>query len=273
MLENRNDSDTDFSSLRRAALSWTAVTKLSLIWICSTALLTGWVLTQGLDTHWTTSETYHNCNWTCMILTLQWPGSFCLTLESKNICKIPENIRNWTIHGLWSWSLNSLNYGHHWLKQGATSVSGNVSLRRDEWFKHGTCAACVESMGSPSDYFRTSLKLRMLFDIDNALTKADIKPSCNISYKHEDLHAALGPFLGDNYVLQCVTDEKKDQEILVQLKIRLSKNITLGCLKEEKEHILRVPKTSNISLGHPCPKNSTFFYFPIDYEHPTQPCI
>lgn len=83
---------------------------------------------------------FSSCNWTCMQLTLQWPGSFCIVclyilyittvleklyttltlilktncevclsyfsilpqgLNNKTICKIPETVRNWTIHGLW----------------------------------------------------------------------------------------------------------------------------------------------------------------------------
>lgn len=98
---------------------------------------------------------FSSCNWTCMLLTLQWPGSFCIvrlyiyfstialvhddtrlmllrpsikhvltyfcmkssnvnsyvnsytiyvlpqSLNNKNICKIPQTVENWTIHGLW----------------------------------------------------------------------------------------------------------------------------------------------------------------------------
>ncbi|XP_026853605.2 ribonuclease Oy isoform X2 [Electrophorus electricus] len=142
---------------------------------------------------------------------------------------------------------------------------------KDEWYKHGTCAACMENLGSPQYYFRTSLKLRMLFDIDSALTNADIIPSCNTSYKFEDLHSALAPLLGDSSVLQCVKDEK-EREVWVQLKIYISKNITLGCHKQEKKQALLIAKATNTSSGHPCPPNTTIFYFPIDYVHPEQPC-
>ncbi|XP_007246046.1 ribonuclease T2-like isoform X1 [Astyanax mexicanus] len=259
--------------------------KSSFFWICFTAVLAGWVLTQCPESHWTTSSetsSNHSCNWTCMIFTIQWPGSFCLSLENRNICRIPENIHNWTIHGLWPirtygccfcWPvfqshLQDLEPELSQLWPSLIKSKSNFSFWKDEWFKHGTCAACVESMGSPAHYFRTSLKLRTLFDVDNALANTGIKPSCNISYKHEEIHAALGPFLGNNYVVQCVKDEK-EREVWVQLKIYISKNITLGCQKEET---LKFSRASNTSLGHPCPKNTTIFYFPLDREHPKQPC-
>lgn len=45
------------------------------------------------------------------------------------------------------------------------SVSGSVRNRREEWRKHGACAACVEGMNSPLRYFQICLKLREQFDI------------------------------------------------------------------------------------------------------------
>ncbi|XP_066519553.1 ribonuclease T2-like [Hoplias malabaricus] len=263
-----------------------ACCKPSFFWICSTALLTGCVFTQGPEDHWTPSDTIHSCNWTCMLFTMQWPGSFCLSLEHKNICKIPQDIHNWTIHGLWPENARSCctcwpiflshlqeleaELSHLW--PSLIKTKSDFGFWKDEWFKHGTCAACVEDMGSPALYFGISLKLRMLFNIDTVLISAGILPSCNISYKHEDLDAALGPLLGDNYVLQCVKDEK-EREALVQLKIYISKNITLGCHKEDREHKLKFATDTNNSTGHPCPKNTAIFYFPIDYEHPAEPCV
>ncbi|XP_053362861.1 ribonuclease T2-like isoform X2 [Clarias gariepinus] len=217
-----------------------------------------------------------------MLFTLQWPGSFCLNIDNKNICRIPHNIHNWTIHGLWPlndhyccscWPifhshLQELEPDLCQLWPSFIKTRSNFTFWKDEWLKHGTCAGCVESMSSPFLYFRTVLKLRALFDIDNVLASAGIKPSCNVSYKYDELHGALVPLLGDNFVLQCVTGDE-EREAWVQLKIHFSKNITLGCQAEDELKSSRVMTPTN---GHPCPKNTTIFYFPINYEHPKQPC-
>ncbi|XP_027031029.2 ribonuclease T2-like isoform X1 [Tachysurus fulvidraco] len=255
--------------------------KMSTIWVCSTVLLIGWVFTQD-QPHWPTSEIRHSCNWTCMLFTLQWPGSFCLNIDKKNICRIPENIQDWTIHGLWPlkdhYCCNCWPIFHSHLQELEPEISqlwpsliktrSNFIFWKDEWFKHGTCAGCVENMSSPFLYFKAVLKLRLLFGVDTFLEKAGIKPSCNVSYKYDDLHGALKPLLGDNFVLQCVKDEK-EREAWLQLKINVSKNVTIGCPAAEK---LESSRVTNTSSGHPCPRNDTIFYFPINHKHPQQPC-
>ncbi|KAG7321933.1 hypothetical protein KOW79_014791 [Hemibagrus wyckioides] len=259
-----------------------ALYKTFIIWVCSSVLLIGWVLTQD-QPHWATSEISHSCNWTCMLFTLQWPGSFCLNIDKKNICRIPENIQNWTIHGLWPlkghyccscWPifqshLQELEPEISQLWPSLIKTRSNFAFWKDEWLKHGTCAGCVENMSSPFLFFKTVLMLRLLYSFDTILEKAGIKPSCNISYKYDDLHGALKPMLGDDFVLQCVKDEK-EREAWLQLKIFVSKNVTLGCHAVEE---LKSSRVTNTSSGHPCPKNATIFYFPINHEHPEQPCL
>ncbi|XP_051534863.1 ribonuclease T2-like isoform X3 [Myxocyprinus asiaticus] len=216
-----------------------------MLWACTAALFTGWVLTydQGLCSE---TVTRHSCNWTCMLLTLQWPGSFCISLNNKSICKIPQNIQNWTIHGLWP-----VHTGHccdcwpifHSHLQEIEPVLSQLwpSLLkgknyflfwREEWIKHGTCAGCEETMGSPVYYFQAAIKLRKLFDIDR-------------------------------WVLS-------GREAWIQLKFTLYRNQTLGCHKQEGQKFNTMSWLS--SSGHPCPKNTTIFYFPINYEHPNEPC-
>lgn len=76
--------------------------------------------------------------------------------------------------------------------------------RKDEWQKHGVCAACVEGMNSPLRYFQICIKLRHQFDIHRLvhvhvrnthmnksvmvcarrlLEDAGITPSCDQAYK------------------------------------------------------------------------------------------
>ncbi|XP_059389187.1 ribonuclease T2-like [Carassius carassius] len=254
-----------------------------ILWACTAALVTGWVLTND-DGHCSGTVMRHSCNWTCMHLTLQWPGSFCIGINNKTICKIPQTVQYWTIHGLWPirtghccdcWPI----YHSHLeeiepdlTKLWPSFIKGKhfFYFWKDEWVKHGTCAGCVETMGSPLLYFQTAVKLRKLYDIDNILEKSGIKTSCEVSYKLDDIRGVLTPLLGENYDLQCVTDSE-GREAWIQLKIHLFRNQTIGCLKQEQEQKFDLLAWSN-STGHPCPKNSTVFYVPINYENPHEPC-
>uniref|UniRef100_A0A3Q2ZPL4 Uncharacterized protein n=1 Tax=Kryptolebias marmoratus TaxID=37003 RepID=A0A3Q2ZPL4_KRYMA len=56
------------------------------------------------------SELYdnkHECTWKCLVFVLQWPGGFCLSLYNETHCKIPPDVNNWTIHGLWPLGVQS----------------------------------------------------------------------------------------------------------------------------------------------------------------------
>ncbi|CAB1348656.1 unnamed protein product [Coregonus sp. 'balchen'] len=194
------------------------------------ALLSVLTLTMESD-HWTADQQEKFCTWQCLKFTLQWPGSFCLAFESSYMLPL----------------------------------LANIPLRpQDEWIKHGSCAACVEGMNSPSRYFQICLKLRGRFDIDRALEDAGIKPSCNRSYQYDEVKHALAPVIGD---------DPGGREVLVQVKIPLSQNLTLGCHHEEDQGAEPQPtQLWHTSPGHPCPENSTVFHFPINHDRPHQPC-
>ncbi|XP_022623086.1 ribonuclease Oy-like isoform X2 [Seriola dumerili] len=186
------------------------------------------------------------CSWKCLLFTVQWPGGFCQSLNKETLCRIPQSINTWTIHGLW----------------------------RDEWRKHGVCAACVEGMNSPPRYFQICLKLRAQFDIHKLLEDAGITPSCERPYKVAEVHSVLVPHLSDRLEIQCVTDDK-DREVWFQVKIPLSHNLTLGCDHHgdaENDLATGSNRAWNSSPGHPCPPQVPFYYFPIDHQQPKQPC-
>ncbi|XP_055052307.2 ribonuclease T2-like [Misgurnus anguillicaudatus] len=249
--------------------------------VCTAVLFTGWVFTYDEPQCYETAMR-HSCNWTCMRLTLQWPGSFCISLNKKNICSIPQTIQNWTIHGLWPqktghccdcWPIFhshlqdiEAELSHLW--PSFVKAKNYFLFWKEEWIKHGTCAGCEETLGSPVHYFQAAIKLRKLYDIDSVLKNSGIQTSCDVSYKYKEICAVLDPWFGSNYDLQCVTD-KKGREVWVQLKISLFRNQTLGCHKEEQlfNNTVRMQ-----GPGHPCPKNETIFYFPINYEQPYDPC-
>ncbi|GAA6231287.1 ribonuclease Oy-like isoform X1 [Lates japonicus] len=146
---------------------------------------------------------------------------------------------------------------------------------RDEWNKHGVCAACVEGMNSPPRYFQMCLKLRGQFDIHKLLEDAGITPSCEQLYKVDEVRSVLAPLLGDKHEIQCVTDDK-EREVWFQLKIPLSHNLTLGCeYHDDTDWDMASsfkPKPSPTHHGHPCPPEVPFYYFPIDHQQPQRPC-
>lgn len=136
------------------------------------------------------------------------------------------------------------------------------------------CAACVEGMNSPLRFFQICLKLRGQFDIYKLLEDAAITPSCERPYKVAEVQQVLAPHLGDKHELQCVTDDK-DREVWFQVKIPLSRNLTLGCQHHSDANGDPASGSGpgwNPSSGHPCPSQVPFYYFPIDHEEPRRPC-
>ncbi|XP_066559969.1 ribonuclease T2-like [Amia ocellicauda] len=232
------------------------------------------------DSHTGADKT--TCQWECMKFTLLWPGSFCVSLKVQ--CMIPEYVKSWTIHGLWPMSIghccscwpifpSDLEELQPQLSQVWPTLlksKSNFTFWKEEWIKHGTCAACVEGMNSPTKYFQTSLKLEAHYNIQSVLKGAGIEPSCNMSYKYEQLHSALAPVLGDLHFIQCVEDHR-NRQVWVQVKIPMFKNFTLGCHR----HLLGThqhPPHPHPSPGHPCPQQTPIYLFPISYDNPHQPC-
>ncbi|KAK5904208.1 hypothetical protein CesoFtcFv8_005796 [Champsocephalus esox] len=218
------------------------------------------------------------CSWKCLLFTLQWPGAFCQSLHQPSVCLIPQNVNNWTIHGLWPqgvmnccscWPMFKSDVqeleaelDEHW--PSLLESQSSFHFWRDEWLKHGVCAACVEGMNSPLRYFQINLKLRAQFDIHKLLEDAHISPSCDRPYKLSEVQQALVPQLGEKLHIQCVTD-KKEREVWFQVKVPLSHNLTVGC----DHHGNTKPPPPH---GHPCPPDTPFYYFPIDHQQPQTPC-
>ncbi|XP_059187568.1 ribonuclease T2-like [Centropristis striata] len=228
------------------------------------------------------------CSWKCLLFTLQWPAAFCQSLDNETLCRIPPGVDSWTIHGLWPlgaygcckcWPMFQSDVQEleaelteHWPSLLRTKSS--FHFWREEWEKHGVCAACVEGMNSPLRYFQICLKLRGQFDIHKLLQDADITPSCDRPYKVEEVQQVLALHLGEKHVIQCVTDHK-DREVWFQVKIPLSHNLTLGCEHHSGANRDPAPRSDpgwHPSNGHPCPPQTPFYYFPIDHQEPLRPC-
>lgn len=238
--------------------------------------------------HWNADLNKKGCDsWRCLLFTLQWPGSFCVTIRNTSECQVPSSIQNWTIHGLWPvrtqlccdcWHFSNSDVqeleeelAKFWPSLLKTKTS--FQFWTQEWQRHGVCAAlCVHGLSSPLLYFQISLKLRASFDIHRALDEAAIKPSCDHSYQLDEIHNALSPVLGESIQIQCVQDNK-GREVWVQVKIPLSKNLTLGCQHiQERDPVADFAQKASTSAGHRCPDESPVYYFPIDHDRPHQPC-
>lgn len=63
----------------------------------------------------------------------------------------------------------------------------------------------------------------------------------------------------------------QDREVWFQIKIPLSRNLTVGCGPPGPPGPAG-PEAGGGSSGHPCPPQVPFFYLPIDHERPEQPC-
>ncbi|XP_037534266.1 ribonuclease T2-like [Nematolebias whitei] len=225
----------------------------------------------------------HNCNWKCLMFTLQWPGGFCQSLSNETYCKVPPNINDWTIHGLWPdgaqrccscWQMFQSDVQE--LKQNLTEYwpsllksRSSFQFWKEEWNKHGVCAACVEGFNSPLKYFQVCLKLRQHFDIYSWLEAAGITPSCERLYKVVEVNDVLAPHLGDKHEIQCVKDQKS-REVLYQVKVRLTQNLTFGC--DHHGNTAGSGPEPLPSTGHPCPPDVPFYYLPINPQQPWRPC-
>ncbi|XP_038642048.1 ribonuclease T2-like isoform X4 [Scyliorhinus canicula] len=148
------------------------------------------------------------------------------------------------------------------LNQYWPSLLKNDSFKfwKNEWYKHGTCGTCADSMSCPDKYFSLALELRTKFSIDKSLAAAGIKPSCNYSYTYQHIQSAL-VYLGTHVNLQCYIHKK--QQILMQIKIPLSKDLSTGCHSDEEN----VSKT----YYKPCSKKSEIYLYPFT-THPHNPC-
>ncbi|XP_072247977.1 ribonuclease T2-like [Leuresthes tenuis] len=228
-------------------------------------------------------EKESHCTWKCILFTVQWPGGFCQSLNNETLCRIPQSVNNWTIHGLWPLKAQACcscwpmfhsdvqeleaELNEHW--PSLLKTKSSFQFWKEEWRKHGTCAACVEGFNSPLKYFNLCLKLRQQFDIHRLLEDAGITPSCERSYKVVEVQDVLTPHLGDKYEIQCVKDDK-DQQVWFQVKVRLFRNLTVGC--DHHGPAAGSGPASHSSPGHPCPLDAPFFYLPINHRDPRRPC-
>nr|XP_014348675.1 PREDICTED: ribonuclease T2-like isoform X2 [Latimeria chalumnae] len=201
-------------------------------------LVSGLILASREEENMYEEEEQKFCEWKCIKLVQSWPGTFCVVLQKKFICTIPETIKTWTIHGLWP------NHEENCCKCWHVFPSDLEELQPDL-----------------SRYWPTLLQ-KSNFSFW-AFSKAGVLPSCNQSYQYDSIQDALSEVMGNFSELQCVEDYK-DRQVLTQIKFPLFKNLSAGC-----EDLSEV---SNPSPYRPCTKKHPIYYYPINFQNPRDPC-
>ncbi|XP_027871016.1 ribonuclease T2 isoform X1 [Xiphophorus couchianus] len=148
--------------------------------------------------------------WTKLILTQQWPKTFC----SSEPCQL--NVSYWTLHGLWpdkgefcnsSWHFNSTEIEDLIpdMKKVWPDLLNPSSFHfwKYEWSKHGTCAAEAASLNSQHKYFSKALEFYQKVDLNSMLQKANIIPSDKY-YTFSDIEQAMENFYGVKPKIQCL---------------------------------------------------------------------
>ncbi|CAB4004385.1 ribonuclease Oy [Paramuricea clavata] len=210
-----------------------------------------------------------NYNYDHFIYTQQWPQSVCDCDESNDgHCRIPQDVKTWTIHGLWptlgktenpsycnrSWPFEEsqiLNIEDkmeiYWPSLLTSSHNSRISFWEHEWKKHGTCCTDMSSLNSEHKYFDTGLQLNRKYDILSMLNDAKIVPSKTATYKLDDFREAVQKKTGHKPILHCC---KKDSKQRVQeIMICMDKKLNLIDCKEEDEE---------------CTNDASVFYEPLN---------
>lgn len=148
-------------------------------------------------------------DWSYFTLSMSWPPTFCLTRTDED-CVIPENVMNWSIHGLWPSSKPG--YGPQDCSKTAVFDSSDVkgmedslnkywpnllvdeqhySFWRHEWCTHGTCASNITSVNDEYKYFNKTLELFKELNPYSALSDAGITPSKDNVYSGLNISLAI----------------------------------------------------------------------------------
>ncbi|GFT42590.1 ribonuclease Oy [Trichonephila clavipes] len=131
-----------------------------------------------------------NTTWSYFVFAQQWPPAACLQVP-KGKCKIPDEVSDWSIHGLWptsdkgypsfcnsSWPFDPdvLQPILHALEEKWPNIyadSTETVFWKHEWLKHGTCATDLDTFDTEKKYFWQSLKLHDKYNIHESTTPAE----------------------------------------------------------------------------------------------------
>ena len=182
-------------------------------------------------------------------------------MEDKkgNECVLPKAKNSWTIHGIWptkyhtigplfcndTWifDMDSISTIENEMTEKWINIEKGTPLDglwKHEWEKHGTCAAQhVPLLNNELSYFRQGLTFLDRFSITKLLMSTYIKPGIDVTYRLEEIHAALKSSLDDNFAIICEKDRKTKREYLFEIRICFDKDLNLhtceGIVMDEGE--------------------------------------
>jgi ribonuclease T2 len=170
-------------------------------------------------------------------------------MENKkgNECVLPKAKNSWTIHGIWptqyhkigplfcndTWvfEMDKLAPIENDMTEKWINIEKNTPLDglwKHEWEKHGTCAVQhVPQLKNELQYFQQGLDFLDKYSITKLLMSTYIKPGIDVTYKLEEIHAAIKQNLDMSFAIICEKDRKTKREYLFEIRICFDKDLKL----------------------------------------------
>ncbi|XP_046578679.1 ribonuclease Oy-like [Haliotis rubra] len=164
----------------------------------------------------------------------------------------PQQVKTWTVHGLWPKLRNDCNNSWHFSWEKIKSLEKQLetswpnlncktkkrSLWEHEWQKHGTCATTFKATNNEFHYFQKTLSLNSVaaFNPQKALEKAGITPSCKKAYPIQAIKNAvikyfrIKDYLRMDCAMQRYPETNTSRTLLMSIYIPLSKTFNVTTL-------------------------------------------
>ncbi|KAH9494822.1 hypothetical protein Btru_017900 [Bulinus truncatus] len=235
----------------------------------------------------------HNDDWEFLLLAQFWPSTSCIYFRESG-CDVPEQVHNWTVHGLWPSRLGesqpencneSMRFNYTLIESLRSRLdvqwpyynkSGERTyLWEHEWNKHGTCANDLPILSGEMNYFAHALNLYQNINLSGVLKEAQIVPSQDKTYSAQAIYNAVESRFQVKPNIVCYFDRDNETYYLEEIWLCFNKNLTMrDCdvvhnntkrgatsLKFSSE---RNPPIENLtSYIKDCPRNGNVNYQPI----------
>ncbi|XP_018329579.1 ribonuclease Oy [Agrilus planipennis] len=194
----------------------------------------------------------HNANetWEILIFVQRWLQTACVVWKQTNInhtCAFPSEENSWNVHGIWpnkigkkegpnfcnksiSFDENELQPIKNDLEQYWMNIennTGNDSLWKHEWLKHGSCCSLLPSLNKELTYFGQGLKWLEEFNMTDILASKNIVPNNVNGYNVTTIHQAIVDTLDKGPMIQCDTEKSTKHSLLIEIRICFNKTLHL----------------------------------------------